>query len=116
MEMSEQHSQHQAAPPDWFRTADGLVRLIVLKQFHFILTRTRSRTFAAGEHLLDPNNAEDAAVLNHRWICEDFADGHIESPQKTREGLEAQAAKADAARARHEALQRETAAALGLAP
>jgi hypothetical protein len=101
----------------WFRTADGRVRLIVLKQFHFILARTRSRTFAAGDHLLDPNNAEDAAVLNHRWIYEDFADGCIESPQQTRERLEGAAAKADAARERHEALRREAKAAFGeLAP
>jgi hypothetical protein len=104
------------AMPEWFRTEQGLVRLIVVKPFHFIFSRQRSRTFAAGEHLLDPNNAEDAAILAHPWICEQFADDYIESPAKTRERLEAVAAKTQTVRARQEAFQRETETALGLAP
>ena len=50
------------------------------------------RSFAKGEHLLDPENAEDAAVLAHPWIraC---ADGAIESPQQAEERLERLRAK-----------------------
>jgi hypothetical protein len=77
------------AMPEWFRTEQGLVRLIVVKQFNFTFKRQPPRRFAVGEHLLDPKKPEDAEILAHEWICEQFADGHIESPQKTRERLEA---------------------------
>jgi hypothetical protein len=101
----------------WFRTAEGLVRLNVLKQFSFSFPAQhgRQRRFAKGEHLLDPQGAEDAAILAHPWIARDFADGHIESPQRTRDRLEADLAATDAVRKRQQLLLGETAAALGLA-
>jgi hypothetical protein len=99
----------------WPRSADGRAVLRVLKPFQFTLSAHRSRKFAAGEHLLDPANAEDAAVLSHSWIC-DFADGCIESPQQARERLEAVAAKGAERAQREAAVRKETAAALGVTP
>jgi hypothetical protein len=100
----------------WFRTAEGLVRLQVLKPFNFTVNAERARKFTAGEHLLDPSCAEDAAILAHPWIHKDFADGHIESPPRTKERLEAEAAAVEARADRQGLILKETAAALGLAP
>jgi hypothetical protein len=96
----------------WLRTPDGRVRINVLKSFLFLhkevlmtaegverISARATRQFAPGEHLLDPKVPDDAEVLAHPWISEQFADGHIESPQKTRERLEAEAAVATAAAA-----------------
>jgi len=95
---------------NWLRTPDDKVRLVVLKPFTFLtpISRTtadgtertdaRERRFAAGEHVLDPKRAADAVVLEHRWIREDLADGHIEDPAKGRERIAVEE-KRDAAEA-----------------
>jgi hypothetical protein len=109
MEMSEQPSQHQ---PEWFRAADGRARLFVLKPFYFqkegVTLPGNPRKFETGEHLLDPKDWRDAAVLAHPWICEQFADGDIESPAKTRARFEAVVARDEEREQRQRALLRET--------
>jgi hypothetical protein len=92
-------------PPDWLRDPSGRVRLIVTRAFYFLqpverrgvhttlLQTARERKFTVGEHLLDPGDPEDAAFLQHRWLCEDFCDGYVESPNATRARLAAEAVK-----------------------
>ena len=110
--------------PDWPRTPDGRVRLLVTKTFFFVTKgangQAEQRRFQGpaptlsgapplpAEFLLDPETPEDAAVLAHPWICEDFADHCIESPAETRARLEAEAAEHQARAARVAALSRET--------
>jgi hypothetical protein len=108
----------------WLRAGDGRVRLIVLKMFYFLQkvggtnsTTGRERKFEVKEHLLDPNNADDAAVLAHPWVHRDFCDGFIESPAATRARVEREAAaeaeRTAAAQRRIEILTREADAAFG---
>jgi len=107
----------------WLRTQEGLVRLIILKQFNFIhkvehpgingatWTAGKHRKFEVREHFLDPDDREDAEVLTHPWICEQFADGCVESPEQTRARVQVEARqeaeRSAAAQKRFEAVQRE---------
>lgn len=113
------------AKVDWLTTEDGRVRIVALRPFKMILPATRAhnptgvqllagreRTFAAGEHTLDPRVTEDAYILGHSWLCEQFADGSVERPEATRLRLKAEAEAAQAARVRQEALMREAQVAL----
>jgi hypothetical protein len=96
----------------WPRSADGRVRLNVLKHFSFIhmdgmTSQVHQRKFEPGELVLDPEKPEDAVMLAHPWICEQFADGHIESPDQTRARLKAEEARHAEVRERQQALLRE---------
>lgn len=103
----------------WLTTADGKIRLTVLKQFDFNvpvkqvrndgvdLITSNSRRFLKGTHLLDPQVPEDAAVLAHPWVHQYFADGHIENPNVTCERLERESAAAKAEDERRAQLQAE---------
>lgn len=111
---------------DWLKTPQGFTRLVVLRPFFFNIPQHRKggpggaetitgkqRHFTKGEHFLDPKeNPEDAAVLDHRWINEDFADGSIERPDATRARLEAEVQAARAVQERHAQLQRDAEIAL----
>jgi hypothetical protein len=100
----------------WFRTAEGRVRLFVLREFRFIFPDQRARRFDAGEHVLDPADADDAAVLAHPWVARDFADGHVEPPQRTLARLEAAATAAAADLQRQAATRAEWAFLGGTTP
>jgi len=107
----------------WLRTPEGLVRLVVLRQFNFIYkvehrgaggiitTAGRHRKFEVREHFLNPADREDAEVLNHPWICEQFADGCIEPPEQTRARVQVEAQqeaeRSAASQRRFEEVQRE---------
>ena len=111
--------------PEWPRTPDGRVRLFVTKTFFFVTKgangQAEQRRFEGppptlsgapplpAEHLLDPEDPRDAAFLAHPWICQDFADGCVESPHQTRARLATEEAEAAARARRLAALQRETA-------
>ena len=97
----------------WLRTADGLVRSLVVKAFQFNVRAGVARGFTVGEHLLDPNDPEDAAVLAHRSINTDFADGHIERPEATLARLQAAEAAAAERAARQAAVRKEAESFLG---
>jgi hypothetical protein len=112
----------------WLTTEDGKVRLPVLRPFTFVipvdhkrvdgtqLLTGRERKFAVGEALLDPvHNAEDALILAHPWVCDHFADGHIERPERTRERVAEEERRTKAEEARREALRKEAEAALARA-
>lgn len=101
----------------------GRVRLPVLKAFTFntpvhikgngmqqILPD--ERRFVAGEHLLDPADPADAAVLAHPFICRDLADGYIEHPQVTSARLEQETRAAEERQRQREALLIEARASL----
>ena len=98
--------------PSWLRTADGRVRLNVLRAFLFNYRlsdrEARPRCFEAGEHMLDPRDIDDAQFLAHPWICSTFADGCIESPDQARARLQAEAAVSAERHERQQALLRET--------
>jgi phage terminase large subunit len=68
------------------------------------------RRFIRGEHVLDPENPEDAAVLAHPWIRDTYADGAIENPQQAadrnaREAAEAERQAAEGQRAQTHAAE-----------
>lgn len=99
-------------PTPWLRTADGRIRLLVLRTFHFVYkeagsAQVRQRKFEPGEHLLDPEAPGNTELLAHPWITS-YADGAIESPPETLARLQAEAAKASEVHERQQALLRET--------
>ena len=98
--------------PSWLRTADGRVRLLVLRAFSFVYRekgsgQVRQRKFEPGEHLLDPEAPGNTELLAHPWI-NTYADGAIESPQETVARLRAEAERAAEVNERQQALLRET--------
>lgn len=108
----------------WLKTTEGRVRFPVLKRFTFLapivhargdgvhMITPRERHFDKGEHLLDPASEADAQVLAHPWIWRDFADGAVESPDRTCVRVEREAAEAKVQHERRQALLAEAAIAL----
>lgn len=109
---------------DWIKTEQGLVRFVVLKAFFLNFARVNrlsdgteritsdTRHFLRGTTLLDPNDPRDAAVINHSWIAETFADGHVERPEQTRARLEVEVRNAEVQTAHHAQILRDAKASL----
>lgn len=83
--------------------SEGPVTINVLRPFLFCTPHgvrgAHSRRFVKGEHVLDPTDPEDAAVLAHPWISRDFADGAIETPAQAVERRAREVAEAERAQA-----------------
>lgn len=89
---------------------NGMIPIIVKKPFIFTASipietsdgvvryTQRERQFHKGTHLLNPNDPEDSAFLNHPYYTGSYCDAHVESPDETHERAKAEEAKAAEAR------------------
>lgn len=92
--------EEESAPP---APDSKHVIMHVLRKFRFqyplmtrgtLITPGGERWFEKGDNLLDPNDPQDAFVLDHPWIRDHLADGRIEHPQATMDRLAAMAEQA----------------------